>query len=208
MLHIFVVSLRFILYKHPTVVAKTIRLFFIPCGKWLMKRWNRSGWCIILGDFFYVRMGFSLLISFIESSAACQKLYPLFASDSISTYIFLSSIYQALASGGIVIPAKSYILICLYFVSTLLSSLPPLYKMLSLLSSLMLIYTLGPSVMCFNLNNACLNEKLLLKCHRGWSRETYFTVSWRDINFTVYICWHGMRELRNVEHVHVTNLKE
>ena len=60
---------------------------------------------------FFGIMGFSLLISFVESSAAFQKLYPLFASDSISMCMFLSTIYQALANGGITIAAKAYIYI-------------------------------------------------------------------------------------------------
>ena len=63
MLHIFVVSLRFILYKHPTVVAKNIRHFVIPSGKWLMERRIISGWCIILGDFL-CKNGFQLVDKF------------------------------------------------------------------------------------------------------------------------------------------------
>ena len=53
--------------------------------------------------FFFGRMDFSLLISFIEPAVACQNQYLLFTSDSISMCMFLSIVYRALVSGIIVI---------------------------------------------------------------------------------------------------------
>ena len=76
----------------------------------------------------FVRIDFRLFTSFIESAAACRKKSPLFSSESISMCIFLSTVNQDLASGGILISVKAYISIFSSCVSRFSYSSPSSYK--------------------------------------------------------------------------------